>query len=153
MLWKQRRNLPGNFSHHPIGDSLCRLVTPHQQVTQVIYLGMCCFRCLRLPLPGLICTELRWRYFLESLTVCAAGLMNICWQLSSHCLVKIPFIWMKPSSDNKQQEEIRGSSGVNTRPNYYSSSWREKTSGCSPDGKVAHARAVALCWSQTVGIT
>lgn len=37
------------------------------------------------------------------------------------------FLWMKLSSENKQQKEIRGSSGVNTGPNYYSSNWREET--------------------------
>lgn len=73
-----------------------------------------------------------WKYFLERVTFFSAPLMSVCWQLSSHCLVKIPFIWMKLSSENKQREEIRGSSGVNSRPNYYSSSWREETLWCSP---------------------
>lgn len=81
---------------------------------------------------SLSCEENHWRYFLESLTFFSAQLMSVCWQLSSPCLVKIPFIRMKLSSENKRQEEIRGSSGVNTRPNYYSSNWREETLGCSP---------------------
>lgn len=82
--------------------------------------------------PSLSCAEKHWKCFLERLTFFSAQLMSVCWQLSSYCLVKIPFIWMKPSRENKQREEIRGSSGVNTRPNYYSSNWREETPGCSP---------------------
>ena len=57
---------------------------------------------------------------------------------------------MKTNSGRKSG----GSSGVNTRPNYYSSNCREETLGCSGsgvthrDGEVAHCGAVASCWSQ-----
>lgn len=72
-----------------------------------------------------------WKHLLKGLTFFLAHSTSVCWQLSFYCLVKIPFKWMELSSENKQWEEIGGSAGVNTRPNYYSSSWREETPGCS----------------------
>lgn len=119
VLWRQWRDIPGHIIHNSIRDSLCGLVTSHKQVTKSFIL-------CRAAGPA------EWKCFLERLTFFSAQLMSVCWQLSSHCLVKIPFIWMKLSSENKQREEIGGSLEVSTKPNYYSSNWREETLRCSP---------------------
>lgn len=119
VLWRQWRDIPGHFIHNSIRDSLCRLVTSHKQVTESFILFCAA-------------PTAKWKCFLERLTFLSAQLMSVCWQLSSHCLVKILFIWMKLSSENKQWEEIGGSSEVNTKTNYYSSNWREETLQCSP---------------------
>lgn len=142
VLWRQRGDIPGHFIHNSVGDSLCRLVKSHKQVTQLFILHInvliCSFHSP--PQSRLSCTEKPWRCFLERLTFFSAQLMSVCWQLSSHCPVKIPFKWMKLSGENKQRGEIRGSSGVNTKPNYYSSNWREETPGCSPEWPILTGR-------------
>lgn len=118
VLRRHRRHVPGHLVHNAIRDSLCRLVTSHKQVTESFVLFCAA--------PPAMC-----KCFLGGLTFFSAQLMSVCWQLSSHCLVKIPFIWMELSSENKQWEEIGGSSEVNTKTNYYSSNWREETLQCS----------------------
>lgn len=144
MLWRQWRVVQGLFIHHEIWDSLCWLVTSHKPVIMPFvlhsaYLGT-------------------WLVLLEKMAIFSTPLMSLCWQ-RAHVLVKIPFTGTKLSSENKQRKEIRGSSGVNTRPDYYSSLINKRnTLGCSlratrPEGNIPLSSVVASRSNRAVGIS